>query len=257
MAKTNPREYLEKQRPGIERSLAILKSKQTAVPPHSEPVTDGKDEAYVDDGALVSFMSKVSGQQKQDVLNVTLLAQLAANADADRFKDTEAWYRKYIEVLENTGWVIQNFDFQRYQTHQDSFTVDNSLLDILKSLLSRNQYIIIERTLESLKGPENAPWWEVFNSSSTSGDNGNFQISPCEVDESGQVVMTLGAFHFKASQSSDRWFWFVYKSSSMKFFRSCQVCTLNEAIYAEVRDLVKDMLGSHAHDYLGKLKLKI
>lgn len=50
--------------------------------------TEGKPGGYVDGGSLVSFAHKVSGQQKQDVLDACNLAQLAANAKYDRQKDS-------------------------------------------------------------------------------------------------------------------------------------------------------------------------
>ena len=52
---------------------------------------DGKAQALVDAGSLVSFTSNLKGQQKEDVLNSSLLAQLAANKRYDRFNDSENW----------------------------------------------------------------------------------------------------------------------------------------------------------------------
>ena len=43
------------------------------------PVGVGKNQHYVADGSLASFVKNLTGQQKQDVLNSALLAQLAAS----------------------------------------------------------------------------------------------------------------------------------------------------------------------------------
>ena len=48
--------------------------------------------ANVDAASVVTFVDGLSGQQKEDVLNSTLLAQLTANRKHDRERDTGAWY---------------------------------------------------------------------------------------------------------------------------------------------------------------------
>src|ERR1043166_957342 len=63
--------------------------------------------ANVDAASLVTFTDGVSGQQKEDVLNSTLLAQLAANRKHDRERDTVGWYGLYRTVLEQGGWISQ------------------------------------------------------------------------------------------------------------------------------------------------------
>lgn len=60
--------------------------------------------AYVAAASVVSFADGVTGQQKEDLLNSTLLAQVAANARFDREKDTLNWYEAYRTVLRGVGW---------------------------------------------------------------------------------------------------------------------------------------------------------
>ncbi|MXP65871.1 hypothetical protein E0493_21195 [Roseomonas sp. M0104] len=60
--------------------------------------------AYVVAASIVTFVDGVPKQQKEDLLNSTLLAQLAANRQRDREKDTLNWYRTYRGVLERLGW---------------------------------------------------------------------------------------------------------------------------------------------------------
>ena len=64
-----------------------------------------KEQGFVDCGSLVSFTENLSEQNKEDVLNSTLLAQLAANKKYDRKTQHDEWYTFYMKVLENVGWV--------------------------------------------------------------------------------------------------------------------------------------------------------
>src|SRR5947199_6215051 len=76
--------------------------------------------AAVDAGSLVSFVAGVSEQHRADVLNATLLAQLAANKKFDRELDTRNWYAFYRNVLERVGWVVPDFSFTRFEAGSDT-----------------------------------------------------------------------------------------------------------------------------------------
>lgn len=101
--------------------------------------TEGKLEGYVDGGSLVSFVHKVSEQQRKDVLYGCNLAQLAASAQYDRVEDSENWYKAYTEVMENIGWVVQNFQFEKIETKQSNFKLSDSILEILSELVGGNK----------------------------------------------------------------------------------------------------------------------
>ena len=96
---------------------------------------DGQAEGYVCNGSLVSFVSNLTGQQKQDILDSSLLAQLAASKKYDREKDTENWYKFYTKVMENVGWVIQGFRFNKHDSKQSDFKLSQLTLEILSGLV--------------------------------------------------------------------------------------------------------------------------
>src|SRR6185503_12718178 len=110
--------------------------------------------------------------------NSTLLAQLAANVQHDREKDTEAWYKFYRTVLENVGWVIQDFSFQQYHTSGESFSVNETVLKILAAIATSHQMAIVTRTLEVLRNKADAGdrAWTLFKTNSYNDSSGNFQV---------------------------------------------------------------------------------
>ena len=55
----------------------------------SSALKEQKEQGFVDVGSLVSFTKKISGVHKSDVLNSTLLAQLATDKICNRNKDTD------------------------------------------------------------------------------------------------------------------------------------------------------------------------
>ncbi|CAH3015902.1 unnamed protein product, partial [Porites evermanni] len=217
------------------------------------PFGVGKDQRYVADGSLASFVKNLTGQQKQDVLNSTLLAQLAASKKFDRQKETTKWYDFYKYVLENVGWVIQSFQFQDYQTSNSSFKLSEVTLEILGALVEPEAEImkVVKATIDSLAKSKRGI--ALFDSGSTSGRDGNFQIMPCTLDQSQQITLALMAFKFNAHNYEDDFFFFTWGSGHIELHYATQTCTLNEDVYSQVRQDIIKKLGKRAHTFVENL----
>ncbi len=86
---------------------------------------DKKTEGYVVTGSVVAFTEELSGQDKADVLNTLLIAQLAADVKFKREVETEDRYAYYTKVLGNLGFVIQGFQFSKYEASGAGFKMDS------------------------------------------------------------------------------------------------------------------------------------
>lgn len=117
----------------LEEVTTLPSSTEASVPSLLPP--DNKAQAYVNAGSLVIFSSRLTGQQKQDVLFSSLLAQLAANKKHDRFTDAENWYKFYTDVMGQLGWIMpQNLQFSKYESLSD-FTISQVTLKVLSGLI--------------------------------------------------------------------------------------------------------------------------
>jgi len=96
----------------------------------------------------------------------------------------------------------------------------------------------------------------LFSSKSSSANKGKFLIAPCAVDSSKQVTVALLGHHFEAPQNAENFFFFTWKSSSMRLWVSTQTCTLNEDLYQQVRDDIRQKLGDKAKTNILKLELE-
>ena len=136
------------------------------------------------------------------MLNSTLLAQLASSKHYDRNKETDEWYKKYLHVLGKIGWVVQDFEFEKYEANSQTMKVCLAIVNIVKAILSPSEIQAVKRVLESLRSPQNEQRWNVFVMKSTGpSKNGSFQVIPCHEDCTGQVMMALGSFFFFYSNS--------------------------------------------------------
>ena len=214
---------------------------------------DGTRQGFVDEGSLVCFTSDVHSQQKEDVLESTLLAQLAANKKYDRFADPKNWYKFYNKVLEEVGWVAQGFEpFVEYITNlPDAFKISDVVLELYSGVLGDEMEKVVKDTIGSLE--QSTQGLTLLDSSGSSEKNGNFQILPCTVDKSNQVSVAFLGFYFNSSKILRDFFFEKVKKSDVHLFKSDQVFTLNEDQYSQVREEVKKKLGERVKKYVNNL----
>jgi hypothetical protein len=210
--------------------------------------------AAVDAGSLVSFVADVSEQHRADVLNATLLAQLAANKRFDRERDTENWYTFYRNALEQVGWVVrQQAGFSPFQTNNTSFTADEVIITFMKTVAGEDEVTGLQAALKALKSLDGRDRRVLlFECGSHSARNGNFQISTIG-ESNGIVVMKLGAFFFSTTDTVTRILLLSFPSRSTTFSQGSQVLELNEQVYAPLRQDVINKLGDRVEIFIGDL----
>jgi hypothetical protein len=197
----------------------------------------------------------VSKQHREDVENSALLAQLAANKQYNREKDTENWYTFYRTVLENVGWVVPDFSFDQFQAAGDTFTVDKVIVDLLQSIATGDEVAVVESTLNAMKSLDQGDGRLVLYETQTHSDHqGNFQAH--SVSESGgSVVMRIGTFYFGTEDTVTRILWFNFPSSRTSFYEGAQTMELDEDVYSQVRQTIKAKLGANAKDFVKDLEI--
>ena len=215
-----------------------------------------KSQGLVDAGSLVSFVGNVGKQQRTDVLNSTLFAQLAADKKFNRQRQAEKWFEFYQFVLSKLGWNIQEYHFEEYKSHGEKMQISEEIVSILRATLSKDELEVVERTIKSLQSSENEPCWNVFSQKcSAASSNANLQILTCKVDSSGQITMSLGSFHFSAKSMQPRWLWFHYNSANIIFYKCTPISTLNITVYDAVRDEIIKKLGDYTQRLIRDLKI--
>jgi hypothetical protein len=220
---------------------------------HLREVTN--QSGFIDAGSLVSFVANVSTQHQQDVLNSFLLAQLAATAKFDRENQTIEWYNFYRTVLENVGWVIQNFSFDKFNASGSQFTVDKVVLEILEAIASQDEMAVAQATMDALKALDNGDGRLVlFESTSHSLQKGNFQIA-IATETGGVVALKIGAFHFQSTNNVTKVLFFSFSDENTSFHKSSQTINLNESIYRRVRGQIINKLGDRAKRFVADLNI--
>ena len=87
--------------------------------------------------------------------------------------------------------------------------------------------------------------------------HGNFQIGHCS-DQDGNVntmALQLSGYSLQTSETTDRFLWNTYHTSSTQLVYAGQTATLDEDVYSQVRSAIVEKLGDRAVQYIGNLDI--
>jgi hypothetical protein len=237
------------RRGGVSRGMApAAAAPGAAIPPDLQ--------AAVDVGSLMSFVDGVSPSEKQDVLLSVQLAQRGASGKYDRFEQTESWYQKYVEILEQLGWVGEQFAFAKYEQHQGELRMDQAALAIITAIATQNQLSVLKEAVDALaKLAEDDGTIRLFDFHSSAQASGNFQIGAVQKSDNGALSLALGAFYFRSTDARRRFLFFSWGAQEVNFWTGAQKMTLNQEFYAGRREAVARKLGDSADEYIDDLVL--
>lgn len=182
---------------------------------------------------LFNIAANLTGQQKEDVLNSTLMAQLETDKKFGQMEtdNIATRYQFFLQAMENLGWVLQHQVEKEYHAPSpNTFELFQVTLDMLSNLVEEEAGI-----MEAVKG--------AYNSLANSSSRSFFLSQPCSLDKSQQVTTK---FIFCS---------FMWSSQDIKFSYAITKCTFDEKAYAQVREDVKKKLQNEAKKHISELDL--
>ncbi len=215
-----------------------------------------RSDAAVNVGSLLCFVDGVSVHEKQDILYSVQLAQHGASGAFDRFTETQAWYGKYVEILENLGWTTEQMAFTRFDQSGGEFRMDQAALAIITAIATQNQLAALQESVAAVtKLAEDDNSIRLFDFNAATQGRGNFQLAALQRSANGALSMALGAFYFRSIDERRRFLFFKSGAQEVHFWPAAQRMTLNAAFYERRRDEVLARLEADAPQYIAGLKL--
>ncbi|WP_398472908.1 hypothetical protein [Tardiphaga sp.] len=224
--------------------------------PAKDTLSDIKDQAAIVGSDVISFVSGVTAEQRQDLINSVLLAQLVAKVkvpDSARIYD---WYKEYFEVLKQIGWVVQSEQFATYIREGIGFEAHEAIIELATSLLgpASGALAVVKATLGSLqKMKSDSPWITIFNRESQSGQTARFQVSVAEPDQKGGFFVTLMAFGLEAHATLTQVLVFKIHSNKDTLRHFEGKVSINARVLAGIREEVEKKLAAHVASYVRTL----
>ncbi|KAI0706879.1 hypothetical protein C8T65DRAFT_651203 [Cerioporus squamosus] len=242
----------------IQDRIEILKGIDLAVPQgHGVVYSNDQDSAYVAAGSCLAFrvFGSLPAKMKDDVLNTTLLAQLAANKQHDRQNEPTAWYDYYKYVLKSAGWVFGDFNLVHLSDANSYLTVDNLLLKLATEDFSGEELALYTKMIEALKQAKNESARKLFDLSSKSSNKANFQAGVASNPIQGMTIMTLGTYYYSAEKNIDTVLFFNFGSQKIDFYGGSMRMVLDDDMYSQLRETVLDKLGAYANGLIIEIEL--
>ena len=227
--------------------------------PNSKPLTEEADydkhDSFTIGGQVTKFHPSATAQQKKDFIHAQLLAQMHANKVTNK-EDTEAWYKAYTSVLENIGFAINSFQFEKVKSNDDSARVDTVLLELLVGLAADNEIMALKTVLDGIKsieqdGGKTTLFSEVVNSNA----GGKFQISIGKENENGNWTTTLGSYYTSRHDTRGNFLFYSWGSLTFDVWFSGQKIELDEETFSKVRPFINEKIGIHVKDFVRKMEI--
>lgn len=218
-------------------------------------LAEGEEQTFLNAKSLVSFVSEVSGQQREDVLNSVLLAQLAANKQFPEDAQLIDWYKSFSKALNNLGWTLEGKEFSTFKSATDVFEVENAIVDILTTAFGGTFKTVIIKTLASIKGlSDNNGKITAFEKNTHSLSKGAFQLGLVKV-ENGTISLQLGMFLLTSSNEIKKILFFKSSKDKTRLDYCSQKGTLNEEIYKTIREPIVTKLGKKVTDFISEVEI--
>lgn len=215
-----------------------------------------KNEAVVVGSDAISFVSGVTAERREAIVNSSLLAQLVARKTVGNSTDIYAWYDAYFDVLANIGWVVQQKDFAEYRQASQNFEAHEAVLAVATTLLGAapTALALVKTTLDALHSMNaDKPWITLFNRESQNARTAHFQITLAEQAADGQFFVTLMAFGLEASSTITQVLFFRMTANEATLRHCSGKVTIDTAVLDELRANLKAKLVAHSRDYVRKL----
>jgi hypothetical protein len=215
-------------------------------PAHSSAVLVGKN--------LASFAAGMSAQDRQDIKDCLLYAELRANEKYDRQTLWASWMNRYQRELVKLGFVLNGILVEgppiRIWTARDFNRVT---FRTLEQAGSRRLVELAQVSFEAMKTSAHAKMF--LASWFSSGRSESFQVVPCEKTADGDVqVMVCGLNMITDVVVKGMFFWKdIYPEMTIRINGGSFV--LNPDAYAQHRERVRAQLGDDAQRYITELEL--
>ena len=218
---------------------------------------NGKNQIIVSPGSIEVMDKKLTAQQKQDIANAKLLAQLAADKKYDVSKQPMEWYQSYADVLSHIGFLNTDIKLVDATKSDTSITVQKVFLEILAASLSGEPAIIFKAAIDALgKLGEGDSSLKLFQQKFDSQHINNVHISYATIGDDGQPSVYLAVLLYNSTASSSTLlFFFNYSLTNVHLQTALSSLSLNESVYNGIRDKVSAKLGQAANDYINNIDI--
>lgn len=218
-----------------------------------------KDQAVIVGSQITEFAANVPADLRPQVSNSFLLAQLAANKHIKTIDGASGdWYKKYIEVLANVGWLVEENSDAKRKVAGSSLQVHKEILPIIAAALGPS-VAAVSLITTALNGLENmdkdSPWITLFDHESQRAEANQFQISYVDASDDASPRTTVTCFELNASRAITQVLFFKFSHTTAELSHFQADLGINAEVFNRVKDVVEDKVASYVSGYIRDIEI--
>jgi hypothetical protein len=207
---------------------------------------------------LIAAAASVPQQTREDLVNCTLFAQLAASGAVTDPKRIPEWYDAYFKALTAIGWAQSDTQFEDYDFKSKTAEAHKAIIKVLTVVLGPQAaaLVVVQTVLEALQSMnEDSPWITLFDRQSKSGKSARFQVATAQVDPGGLLQVALVGFELVVKASLTQVLFVKYASNSTRLKYAAGKATIYEAALQDQREALAARLAAYRASYVAQIPL--
>jgi hypothetical protein len=250
--------------PNLSRQF-IRQAKLAPAPRRARPLAEAppielkaaEAQSLVVGSGLIIAAENVPVQTREDLINCTLFAQLAASGAVSSPQEVAEWYDAYFKTLTALGWAQSDTQFQEYKFSSVNAEAHKAVMQVIAVLLGPQAVAlaVVKTALDALQSMnENSPWITLFDQQSRSEKFARFQVATAQLDSNGLLQTALVGFQLKAKSKLTQVLFFKFSSSATTLKYAAGKATIYEAALADQRAEIAQRLAAYRRAYVGQVK---
>lgn len=220
---------------------------------------EGESQAVAIGSQIAEFTADFPAALRPQIANAFLLAQLAANRAVDTAASGgSAWYRAYLEVLANTGWILERDESSERELSGTSNEVHKEIVPLLTLLLGPGiaAAAMVTAVLEGLsKMDQDRPWITLFDRESGRASGNQFQISHAAAPDGAAPQVRLVCFELEATKTLTEVLFFKSSGTRAVLRGFSAGLSLNSAVFDGNKALIEDKVADYVAGYIRGIEL--
>jgi len=207
---------------------------------------------------LIAAAESVPKQTREDLVNCTLFAQLAASGAVTDPKRIAEWYDAYFKTLTAIGWAQSDTQFEDYDFKSKTAEAHKAIIKVLTVVLGPQAaaLVVVQTVLEALQSMnEDSPWITLFDRQSKSGKSARFQVATAQIDPGGLLQVALVGFELVVKASLTQVLFVKYASNSTRLKYAAGKATIYEAALQDQREAIAGRLAAYRSSYVAQIPL--
>ncbi len=200
--------------------------------------------AAVVGSSVLSFVTGIDRERKQDAMNTYLLATKVANK-AVKSGQGEAWYTLFRKVMKDCGWVEINNSYRQHSSKKQQFTMEEVAVEILKGAVVTAAMSGVtaitavdgaRKAIEALAKQEGP--LSVFERHVRSDRGGSFGLGSAVQTPEGDVILALGTVQYASNTNATSVLFSNWDSASVDIYQGATSFVMNPMLIEATRATV-------------------